>query len=123
VAQADAGDYTVVIRNDGGLATSAAATLTVLAPAITSINPATVNAGSGAFTLTVTGANFASSAVVRWGGGERPTTFVNRTTLTASIPAKDIPAKKKNGKAETVQITVKSLSGELSNAQTLTIAP
>jgi plastocyanin len=119
----DAGAYTVVVSNDGGSTTSAAATLSVLAPTITSLNPATVNAGSGAFTLTVTGTNFINGAVVRWNGDARPTTFVNGTTLTASIPATDIPAKKKNGKAETVQITVKSPSGDCSNAQTLTIAP
>jgi hypothetical protein len=123
VALSNAGAYSVVVSNDGGSTTSVAATLTVLAPTIASIDPATVNAGSGAFTLTVTGANFVNGAVVRWDGDARPTTFVNSTTLTASIPAKDIPAKKKNGKGQTLQIAVKSPSGDCSNAQTLTIAP
>jgi hypothetical protein len=123
VELSDAGAYSVVVSNKGGTVTSAAAALTVLAPAITSLNPATVNAGRSAFTLTVSGANFVNGEVVRWNGGDCPTTFVSSTTLTASIPAKDIPAKKKNGKAQTVPITVKSPSGDCSNAQTLTIAP
>ncbi|HTZ19577.1 MAG TPA: immunoglobulin domain-containing protein [Opitutaceae bacterium] len=123
VELSDAGAYSVIVSNNGGAVTSAAATLTVLAPTIASINPNTVNAGSGAFTLKVTGANFVNGAVVNWNGDDCPTAFANSTTLTASIPAKDIPAKQKNGKAQTVQITVKSPSGDCSNAQVLTIAP
>jgi hypothetical protein len=123
VELSDAGAYSVVVSNNGGSVTSAAATLTVVAPTITRINPTTVNAGSSAFTLTITGANFVNGAVVRWNGDDCPTTFVNGTTLTANIPAKDIPAKQKNGKVQTVQITVKSPSGDCSNVQTLTIAP
>ena len=119
----DAGAYSVVVSNRGGSTTSAAATLTVRAPIITRTNPATVNAGSSAFTLTITGANFVNGAVVRWNGDDCPTSFVSSTTLTARIPAKDIPAKQKNGKTQTVSITVASPSCDRSNVQALTIAP
>ncbi|MGH7839074.1 MAG: beta strand repeat-containing protein, partial [Candidatus Binataceae bacterium] len=37
-------------------------------PVLSSLNPATVGAGSGAFTLTVSGSNFISSDVVTWNG-------------------------------------------------------
>jgi azurin len=118
VELSDAGAYSVVVSNKGGSSTSAAATLTVLAPTITSINPATVNAGSSAFTLTITGTCFANGAVVKWDGAARTTTFVNGTTLTAAIPAIDIPSNKKN---KTVSVTVCSPSGDDSNAMTLVV--
>lgn len=60
------------------------------APAVTTLSPASVTAGGGAFTLTVNGSNFVSGSVVRWNGGNRTTTFVSDTRLTAVIPAADI---------------------------------
>ncbi|NTV80936.1 MAG: hypothetical protein HGA24_05895, partial [Candidatus Aminicenantes bacterium] len=62
------------------------------APAITSLNSPSAIAGGPAFTLTVNGTNFVSGSVVRWNGSDRPTTYVNDTRLTASIPATDIAA-------------------------------
>lgn len=49
-------------------------------------------AGSPGFILTVTGSDFAPTAVVEWNGAIRPTTFVSPTRITASIPAADIAA-------------------------------
>lgn len=69
-------------------------------PTLSSISPASI-AGSGpAFTLTVTGANFVPASAVQWNGGNRATTFVSSTQLTAQIPASDIAT------AGTVRITV-----------------
>lgn len=59
-------------------------------PTISATNPANVLMQSGAFTLTVTGTNFAPASVIRWNGANRTTTFVNATTLTAAIPASDV---------------------------------
>jgi hypothetical protein len=59
-------------------------------PTITALSPNNASAGSAAFTLTVTGTNFVSNSVVDWIGAPQPTTFVNATTLTASISAADI---------------------------------
>src|ERR1019366_1355408 len=59
-------------------------------PAITSLSPTTVSAGSGGLTLTVNGSNFISSSVVQWNGSARTTTFVNAGQLTAAITAADV---------------------------------
>lgn len=59
-------------------------------PVLTSLSPTTVAAGSGGFTLTVNGSNFASGYVVSWNGAWKTTTFVSSTQMTASISASDI---------------------------------
>ena len=59
------------------------------APAITSLSPASATAGSGGFTLTVNGANFASGSV-SFNGTFVYTTFVNSGQLTAWIPTSDL---------------------------------
>jgi hypothetical protein len=62
-------------------------------PAITSLSASTTSAASTpycstqGFTLTVTGTNFTSDAIVDWNGAAQATTFVSATQLTASIPA------------------------------------
>jgi hypothetical protein len=57
------------------------------APAVTGVSPANVPAGSGPFTLTVTGSNFQSQSAISWNGTALPTTYVNATMLTATVPA------------------------------------
>jgi hypothetical protein len=59
-------------------------------PAVTSITPSAVIAGSATFTLTVNGSNFVSSSVVQLNGSPRQTMFVNASQLTAQIAAADI---------------------------------
>ncbi len=59
-------------------------------PNITSLQPTNVNAGSGAFVLTVNGTNFSPSSIVQWGGAARTTTFVSSAKLTANITAADV---------------------------------
>src|SRR5205085_3120980 len=56
-------------------------------PAITTINPTTILAGSQAFVMTVTGAGFVEGAAVMWNGSPLNTAFVSGTQLTVSIPA------------------------------------
>lgn len=80
-----------------GGGTSNAQTFTVNAqsipnpvPTIGSLSPNTASQGGAGFTLTVNGTNFASSALVRWNGANRATTFVSPTQLTATIAASDI---------------------------------
>ena len=60
------------------------------APVVTLLSPAKAVAGGSSFTLTVTGSKFVASSVVRWNGGNRPTTFVSATQLQAAISAADI---------------------------------
>jgi len=69
---------------------SKSGTMAATAPAITQLSPSSMTAGSGVFTLTVSGMNFASGAVVYWNGGTVMTTFVSSSKLTAAIPAANV---------------------------------
>lgn len=62
------------------------------APILTSLNPAAAFAGGATFTLTVNGNNFNGASRVQWNGADRPTTFVSKTQLQATILAIDIAA-------------------------------
>jgi hypothetical protein len=122
---ASAGTATVAVFNPspgGGL--SNAQNFTINAnptpnpvPGVTGLNPSTVTAGSGAFTLTVNGSNFASTAVVRWNGANRTTTFVSASQLQAQISAADVAS------AGNVPVTVfnPSPGGGVSNAVTFNV--
>ena len=57
---------------------------------LTTLAPNSAIAGGPAFTLTVNGSNFESSATVQWNGANLTTTFVSATQLTAAVPATDI---------------------------------
>lgn len=86
-------------------------------PVLSSISPASANAGDAAFTLTVNGSSFISGSRVHWNGSDRTTTFVSSTQLTAAIPATDIAA------GGTVSVTVfnPTPGGGTSSAATFTI--
>jgi uncharacterized protein (DUF1800 family) len=66
---------------------SGAATILNPVPVLTALAPQTVNVGN--FTLTATGSNFVSGAVVVFGGQFLTTTFTNSTQLTATGTATD----------------------------------
>ena len=87
------------------------------APSLASISPNSVAAGSSSFPLTVTGKNFVNGSQVMLGTAPMVTTFVNSTTLTASIPASFV------AKPGTVQVSVTTAGpgGGPSNALPLTI--
>jgi hypothetical protein len=87
-------------------------------PDIQLLQPAGVQAGSEAFTLTVMGAGFSQASVVRWNGADRATTFVNPGQVTAQIPATDLTA------AGTPQVTVfnPAPGGGTSVARVFTVA-
>ena len=69
-------------------------------PTLNTIAPQQALAGTGAFTLTVTGTNFVNGAVVRWNGSARATSFINPGQLTAQILASDVAT------GGTAQVTV-----------------
>jgi hypothetical protein len=55
---------------------------------ISTLVPVAAVAGGPAFVLTVNGTNFnANGPIVRWNGGDLPTTFVSATQLNANVPA------------------------------------
>ena len=59
-------------------------------PSVTALTPATVVAGSGAFTLSVAGSGFVNGAVVTLDAAARTTTFGSATQLSATILASDV---------------------------------
>ncbi|MBL8173254.1 MAG: IPT/TIG domain-containing protein [Bryobacterales bacterium] len=84
------GNFPVVVRNpDGQVSGSSnfAVTGTTPPPTLTSLNPATVQQGSAAFTLTLSGSNFQTGAVARWNGTLLTTSFQSAQSLTAQVPA------------------------------------
>jgi len=117
---ATAGTANVTVFNPapgGGAPDTATFTITNPSPTITTISPSTTVAGSGGFTLTITGTNFVTNSVVRWNGSPRTTTFVSSTVLTATIPASDVAT------AGTANVTVfnPAPGGGESGAVTFTI--
>jgi photosystem II stability/assembly factor-like uncharacterized protein len=84
-------------------------------PSISSLSPSGATVGASPFTLTVNGANFTASCVVRWNGVDRATTFVSATHLQASIPSSDLAT------AGSTQVTVYTLGGATSAGATFTI--
>jgi len=83
----------VTVTNPTGNVTAAAATLTVTSgnvPIVESITPSAAQAGSGSFTLAVTGQNFTQTSIVRFRGSDRTTTFVDSRHVNATIPFSEI---------------------------------
>ncbi|HKV05580.1 MAG TPA: hypothetical protein VJO53_10795, partial [Candidatus Acidoferrales bacterium] len=85
---------------------------------ITSISPSVVATGGPAFTLTVNGGGFASSAVVNVNGSARLTTFVSATQLLASITAADIAS----AGSLAISVTTPVPGGTPSEPKTLVVA-
>lgn len=63
-----------------------------LQPVIDQLVPSTVDPGSGAFVLSVSGSNFVPGTTIRWNGQDRGTTFVDAGHLRAQITAGDVAA-------------------------------
>lgn len=61
-----------------------------LQPSIASLSPASVNANSGAFTLNVTGSNFAAGSVVLWNGVALTSSVTDSGHMTAQVPAANV---------------------------------
>src|SRR5690606_20537202 len=73
--------YSSARTNPGTWATTAFATL----PQLTAISPGAVPQGAPTTTITVTGANFATGARVRWNGSLRAATVVSSTQLRFTV--------------------------------------
>ncbi len=65
----------------------AAAPTPGVVPTITQLMPDTVASGGPAFTLTVNGTGFGTTAMVNWSGSQQATTYVTANQLAAMIPA------------------------------------
>ncbi|HQQ26741.1 MAG TPA: IPTL-CTERM sorting domain-containing protein [Syntrophales bacterium] len=115
-----AGSATVTVVNADGKVSNGVA-FTIIdphpAPKVTSLDPSSVKAGSGAFTLTVKGENFGSGSKVRWNGVDRVTQYKSVTVLTATILAGDV------SQAGSATMTVVNADGKVSNDVAFTIDP
>ena len=116
--QRTAHDLGTVGRDDSfgyGLIDAYAA-LTV--PFLDALSPASRGVGMGDFTLTVDGANFTATSVVRWNGADRDTTYVSDKQLTAQVLASDVED------VGTADVTVfDSVSSGTSEPRTFNINP
>lgn len=86
-------------------------------PVLTSVSPASVVAGSAAFTITATGTYFSNTSTINWNGTALTTTFVSTTSLTAIIPSANIIT------AGTDSITVSTAGVGTSNALAFIVQP
>jgi hypothetical protein len=79
------GSASVRLRSPDGCDSAPMTVTMVITPTIQSISPSWKAVGGAGFTLNVSGFGFPSGAQLRWNGIDLPTTFVNSTTLTATI--------------------------------------
>lgn len=109
---------TVVNPSPSG-GTSSAATFTINnpIPTIDLLSPPEVTSGGTDFTLAVNGSNFDPSSIIRWDGGDRPTTFISSTQLETTIAAAEITV----GTIANVTVFNPTPAGGLSNAIVFTI--
>jgi hypothetical protein len=103
----------------GGTSSTILFAITSPAPTLSSVTPNPVEGTAFPSTITVDGANFVGSSVVRFNGSPRQTIFVSTTRLTASLPPTDLVG------VTSAQITVftPEPGGGESNAFTLGIVP
>ncbi len=107
----------VTVKDAGGLSATAQVTIDVSSVATNNLkqialvahNPTAATAGGRSFWLRVSGANFSSSAVVRWNGHPLKTKFVSTRLLYALVPSADI-AKSGTAKIDVVDALHKQTS-------------
>jgi sugar lactone lactonase YvrE len=94
-------------------------TFTINPPLVTigKLSPSTATVNGPGFTLAITGASFVSGATVMWGTTALATTFINSSTLTASVPASLLQS------AATVSIEVINPNSQVSNSAPFTVFP
>ncbi len=112
---ATAGSVNVTVADAGLTSVAAIFTINAVPPTITTLSPASAAPGGPAFTLTVNGANFDSSASVKWNSTALSTMFLSATQLTAVVPANLIAT------AGSASVTVTTTAGGPSSAATFNI--
>ncbi len=101
----------------GGISGSQTFTINNPAPTLSSLSPSSATAGSGAFTLNVSGSNFNGSSVIRWNGLSQSTTLVSSTLVRCTIPAGFIT----NAGTRNVQVFNPSPGGGITPISTFTV--
>lgn len=114
---ASAAQMNVAVKNPGPRAQTSNVQILAVAstPVVNSLEPAALDAGSVAFTLTVIGSGFVSGAVVKLGGVPLPTAFQSASKLTVQITAAQVAA------VGSLSFTVSNPNGRTSNGQTLVV--
>ncbi|HTZ97783.1 MAG TPA: IPT/TIG domain-containing protein [Terriglobales bacterium] len=115
-----AGTIPVTVFNPapgGGTSNAIQFTIDNPVPNLTELIPSSIKAGSQAFTLTIEGSGFASTAQAYWNGNARQTTYLGPQKLKVAILASDVQS------PGTAQVTVGNPQpgGGLSNPLTFTI--
>lgn len=90
-----AGTVPITVKNPtpgGGTSNVQTFTISNPVPVCSSLSPASTPAQGSAFTLTVTGSNFAPNATVQWNGSGLSTPPATPTQVSAMVPASDITA-------------------------------
>lgn len=90
-------------------------TISLPAPVLASVNPASATVGGAAFTITVQGSFFTPGALVSWNGNALTTSYTNSSFLEAQVPASFLNA------AGTASIVVTNNDAQQSGAFTFTI--
>jgi hypothetical protein len=88
-------------------------------PSLTSLSPASANAGSAAITIALTGLGFVPNSTVTVNGAARTTTFDNSTTLEALLTAGDLAS----AGIDQVQVVSPAPGGGTSNIVTFAVNP
>jgi len=101
----------------GGHSLAQPFTIAAPSPAIATLIPITIMAGSAPFTLTVSGLNFSAGWTLQWNGAPLTATLVNSSQITASIATNLIAA------AGTASIQLVNQNGGASNTAPFTISP
>jgi hypothetical protein len=112
------GQVTILVQDTASGVSTASQTLTIQpAPSISSANPVSVIAGSGQFTLTLTGTNFVNGDKVTWvpSAGGSTQQFTGTVSGNTSISV-TVPAIQTNAIDTNVQIMVTDVDGAQSNA-------
>jgi hypothetical protein len=111
------GSLAVTVTNPGPVVSNALSLTVNPVPGLTGLSPTAGTAGSGAVTLTITGTNLPTGALVQWNRQSLTTTVVSATQITASVPASLMATA---GQASITVVTTDSVS---SNALTFTVNP
>ena len=114
---ANAGTLKITVASGGAVSSPVDFVVYPNDPQIASFDPATLPAQSTNLTITLNGANFGSTAVVRVNGTSRPTTYVSPTQLTFTLQSSDVAS------ARTLTITVLNPNNKISPSASYTIGP
>lgn len=102
----------------GGVSYTVPFSATAPVPVLASLSPASAAVGGSAYTMTVNGSGFDTTAEASWNGSLHQTTYVSASKLTVLVAAADIAA------AGTFPVTVSNQwgTGPASNALNVTVA-